>query len=70
MVRERLLSGQPVGLEGFGCAAALLHRTDLSFDALGEPEAAFTGHTLYHLFHTAIGAYAESDGLLTHPWNP
>ena len=70
MLPEGLLSGQRVGLEGFGCAAALLHGADLSFNALSEREAAITGHTLHHLFHTAIGAYAESDGLLTHPWNP
>jgi hypothetical protein len=70
MVPERLLGGQHVGLEGFGCAAALLHRTDLGFNALGEREAALTFHTLHNLIHTAIRADAESDGLLTHPRKP
>jgi hypothetical protein len=62
-----LLSDQGRALEGFGGALALLHCAQLGFDAFGEREAALSCHTFHHLFHTAVGSDAESDGLLAHP---
>jgi hypothetical protein len=67
MVAEGLLGDEGAGLKGFGGAPALLHRPQLGFNPFREGQTTLACYALHEFLHTAIGADAESDGLLGHP---